>query len=1410
MDGITRRHLRNNPQQHVSLNIFDLIDSICRDFRSHWKEERRPNIEEWFRKVPEQAQPQLFNNLLDIELRYRRRLGETPNSSYYLQRFPKFASKIRSAFDESTMGSEDQGFCSTPDSSHVEPTITRSFELPAANRIGEYELIRELGRGGFGVVYEAVHLTRKNRAALKTLPTGVDGQEINADRLHKFRREFRSLSEINHPNLVGMQTLEVKGSQWFFTMDLIEGTDFLSYVRPNEHFDLQRLRSSSEQLATGIIFLHEHRIIHRDLKPSNVLVDESGRVVILDFGLVAQLQSPTDRTVSRSGMFAGTPRYAAPEQMFGERSEASDWYAFGTMLYEAITGMPPFTGKQMELLNKKQNQDPPKISGLPTFEATGELALLTDGLLKRDPDQRLKTDQIVEFFHLDHGTRTSSASGSTGSIDDDQLGFDAPTDDDITLVGREKQIARLRSAKQVCLNEHKPVAVWISGLSGEGKSSLVESFLRQQDAEGEMLVLSGRCYDRESVPFKAIDCWMDPLVSFLRSRSDSYLERVIPDDFVGMANLFPVLRRIQFISNMPTIDNVLTTSETLRHRSFVALRDLLKNISKTLPVVLFVDDLQWGDADSVIAYERILNSSDAPTMLFLGSYRSDEKADSAFFQQWDECEFGVESSTVTVGPLNLGQSLELVKQSVDTFGQISEDNLIEICKQAEGNPFLLQQMLEGFDAGTNSFDVPPLESVIEARLQRLPNDARTLLELLAVAGQAVSIDDLVPLTGSKTTPYSTLTRMRNERLIRLLGHKEHQKADTFHDQIRANVLGNLTEAQQVDWHRRIAVVLESLEGESRIQASHHPPFDEYGEEHLPRQFERLFDMAYHFHGAKDPRAIEFLLLAGEQALGVYSNEEALEFLSRARQLIDDRTPSNIQFRVLYGMGLAMARSRRVKQATDLFEASGASALEKSERLQMNRALGIAYGNLGQTQKAIECLDSALSELGRPRPQSTPAMLIRIFLDVLRILTVPNLGFKGIGEQEQRKSITELRILERLKFEVVQKHSIGMADCGVHSSVAAYQSGDPILRLFGHSTAALMFCFLGLQHFSKACHRRLLDADVETGLSPEFHASALWNESAIAYIGGEFDRLYDGIKGQIEAAVRCGDNMSSIFGLHLIRHADAWTKSTSQESNSAQREHELAVEIGDEKGLCWSLYGRAEPDARAGQFSAAAEFLQQAFQTLKSEPWICTEPVCRSIHGYFLMQTSNYERAASTLSIAWEISRTHWAFNAFNLQSLPLFLESLLGPAWKDRNASANRKLPRTVARWIKFLFRSAPVLQPAMLRSLGRHAAWEGKNRKAIRYFKKAENLTRKRGMPYHRARVILDLATIEEHNSEDQRKEAVSLLKQMESVIPRAESWLLGDQYCDAVVAPEFDLEAWEQENGSMSPELITSEKTS
>ncbi len=222
-----------------------------------------------------------------------------------------------------------------------------------------------------GAVYEALDREQNARVALKTL------LKLTPEAIARFKREFRALQDVRHPNLVSLGELFDLNGNWFFTMELIEGTDFFSWVRPGceepppdrlasgvfpprASLDEERLRTALVQLARGLGALHAAGKVHRDIKPSNIRVTPAGRVALLDFGLIAEAQ-PGDRSSFES--VVGTAVYMAPEQAHGSQARpAADWYAVGVVLFEALTGRLPFDGAPLQVLFDKQRQEPPPPS----------------------------------------------------------------------------------------------------------------------------------------------------------------------------------------------------------------------------------------------------------------------------------------------------------------------------------------------------------------------------------------------------------------------------------------------------------------------------------------------------------------------------------------------------------------------------------------------------------------------------------------------------------------------------------------------------------------------------------------------------------------------------------------------------------------------------------------------------------------------------------------------------------------------------------------------------------------------------------------------------------------------------------------------------------------------------------------
>jgi serine/threonine protein kinase len=481
-----------------------------------------------------------------------------------------------------------------------------------------FRILEQLGSGGFGKVYRARDCDRNLVVALKVLKF-VDG-----DTLLAFKNEFRSLAGLTHPNLVTLFELLSDGARWFFTMELVDGVDFLVHVagarasardtgptavirppspgsegrgRRTHAVDEGRLRSTLRQLAEGIHALHGAGKLHRDIKPSNILVTPRGRVKLLDFGLV------TDVGLARSDdRVVGTAEYMAPEQGAGEESEATDWYSVGVMLYQALTGRLPHQGGFMQLLLDKCNAPRPPRELAP--DAPGDLSELCSRLLAPKPAQRPGGAEILRAL----GAPAAGAPRSERSR---------------TFEGRSAELSTLGHAYRASREERRPQVVHVSGRRGAGKTALIERFLDGLRGEGT-LVLAGRCCARETVPFKALDGVMDALCGHLCQLSRSDVDLLLPGEAWTLAQLFPVLRRVKAVEVLRRRHGAPSEAGAVRRRAVRALRQLLRNLAVYWPLVLCVDDLQLGDPGSVAMLQELLRPPDPPALLLVLCYRTEE------------------------------------------------------------------------------------------------------------------------------------------------------------------------------------------------------------------------------------------------------------------------------------------------------------------------------------------------------------------------------------------------------------------------------------------------------------------------------------------------------------------------------------------------------------------------------------------------------------------------------------------------------------------------------------------------------------------------------------------------------------------------------------------------------------------
>lgn len=1173
-------------------------------------------------------------------------------------------------------------------------------------------------------------------------------------------------------------------------MDLVEGVDFLDYVRPGGTLDEIRLRSSLKQLVRGILALHEERILHRDLKPSNVLVDESGRVSILDFGLAAELQHAADQTASmQSRHFAGTPRYAAPEQAFGERSPATDWYALGIMLFEALVGEAPFRGTASELLIKKQNEEAPALSG--RSDLPRDLTGLVDQLLRKLPRRRPGAAAICETLDIfDHSI-------THGAEDSSLIHTESQSNE--LLVGREAQLAELRSAYENRLTAREPGVVFISGRSGEGKTSLADAFLTSLRRDTAALVLSGRCYDRESVPYKAIDPLIDAMVSFLRSQANDSLDDWLPSDIHLLAHLFPILKRVDSIAARATGSLSHLDERQVRYRGFYALKDLLSNIGRTRPIVLFIDDLQWGDGDSAEVLYDILSPPGPPQVMLMGSFRSDEAEASSFLQEWSRLN-SVRSATfeaidVQVEPLSAEECLTLLANRVGVETEQLKQQAAGLFNDTQGNPYFLEQLIEGFNPETRQFTPVPLHEIIDRKLTRLPEESAELLSVIAVAGQAISLNEASLVAGSKTPLYSTITHMRSERLVRLIGSVDQKLVDTYHDKIRETVLGRMSDTQQRRRHLQLA---EAIEARERLVADE--LFQNLSNSSTPGEFNgeispRVFDLAHHFSQAGDQRAFVYQLLAAEQSLKAYAKEDALDLYQQAERLLPGDVSATLRYRISLAMGRVFLWNQLVDAATESCQQAVDIAENDFDRARAYAGLGHAHRQVANFDEAIKNYDAALEQLMVRRPQSTIGKLATFFATAVKVLFIPEYRYSSKNWVHNKHTFLKHEILYGMYRGVLtEKDFLAFMGVMTGAALAALQTGEPRHLAIGHAIGANLFSGLGMKRFGRLCLRRA--GKLESQLrDPALRGVFVFATADSAfYLGSprEAAPLFD---EAIPLLYRTGDVYDTAIVHHMNRHARAYVASASLELAAAKALFQLASEIDNTQTVCWGSYDMASASARRGDLSKACMYIQKSNEALNAEQYVMTEAIRASTDAFVKIQCSDYTRARELAKFAWELATRNLMLLDPTLLCLPLLIESTANANWNQPLTSADRKYLKGILRRSALIYPTIPNHQPHLRRVWGR-ANWAlGKRRKAIRSFEKAIRLSKQKGMDYQLAKSLLDLAAVKSDGREDNRREAIRLLKKMESVIPRAESWLLGDQFDPAVVAP-----APEEENADAS----------
>jgi len=744
--------------------------------------------------------------------------------------------------------------------------------------LGPYDIRGPLGAGGFGEVYHAVDPRLGRDVALKVL---VESPLEDAQGAERFAREARAASALNHPNVITIYEIGEFHNRRFIAMELVRGRTLRALIgetHPNE-----LISSLGAQVARGLAVAHAAGIVHRDVKPENIMLRDDGYVKLLDFG-VARLLShhkaqpgSTGSAATHTGAALGTLRYMSPEQACAESVDSStDLFSLGLVLYELCTGRHPFEGKSELGI----------VSAIITSPATAPSRL--------NPAISAGLDALImSMLEKDPGHRPSAA-----DVDALLSGFAAGSEvigparvrnvPNRQTVGRDWERSELRTAFDAALSG-RALVLAVAGEPGIGKTRLVEDFLSELETSmGSCSITRGRCSERLAGT-EAYLPLLEALEGLLRgphgSAVSQLMKRYAPTWYLQVAQ-----SSIDDSSERLALAQLQASSQERMKRELSAF---FEELSRSSPVLFFLDDIHWADVSTVDMLAYLATHFASTRMMTVVTYRPTELLLTK--HPFSQLKLDLQSR-------GLCKELQLEFLSVEDVErflaqefphhEFPETFSALIHAKTEGSPLFMTDLLrylrtrgvlandEGSWTVTQSVpvlanDLPEsIRGMIQRKIDQLAQDDRRLLTAAAVQGYEFESGVVAGVTGLDAAEVEE----RLETLEHVYGFvrraSEHQLSNgalsvryRFVHVLYTNTLyAALTPTRRVKLSLSVA---ESL-------------IEHYGAHNT----EVAYNLALLFEVARDfERAVDYLLFAAQHSARMFANQEALVLARRGLELL---------------------------------------------------------------------------------------------------------------------------------------------------------------------------------------------------------------------------------------------------------------------------------------------------------------------------------------------------------------------------------------------------------------------------------------------------------------------------------------------------------------------------------------------
>ncbi len=786
-------------------------------------------------------------------------------------------------------------------------TLQTQSPLPSSFANGRYAVKKFLGEGGKKKVYLA-HDTKLDRDVAFAL---IKTERLDETARTRIEREAQAMGKLgDHPNIVSIYDMGEENGQPFIVLPLMAGGDVEGLIEkaPDHRLPLDKALEIAVAVSRSLEFAHSKGIIHRDLKPGNVWLTANGVAQIGDFGLAVAVDLSR---LTQDGMMVGTVSYMPPEQaMGGKTTNKADLYSLGAMLYEMVTGRPPFVGDDSVAIIGQHIQTPPVSPTWHRADLPPALETLILQLLEKDPEKRPQSATVVlqALESIEKGKVSKETPQGTQGTQQTQ-----ETQNPLyrrVFVGRELELKQLQSAFDGAMSGQGALMM-VMGEPGVGKTSLCEQLETYVTLRGGR-PLVGHCYEEGSLSLPYL-AFVEAMRSYVLDRNLDDLRKELGTGAADVARIVSEIRERLKIK-------LRTQKEPEEmYRLMEAVSSFLINAAAVQPLVIILEDLHDADKGTLDMLTHVSRRLSGARLLIVGTYRDVEvdrnhPLSSALAELRRTSSFG----RVLLRGLNADE----VRRMLESITRESFPwSLAEkIHRQTEGNPLFVQEVIrflaeEGLlvqkdgrwqaAKGTQlEMSIPEgLRDVIGKRLNILTPECNRLLSAASVIGRDFALETLKAVVSMDEEVFMKALK----EAIQLSVLEEHSQVGAVryrftHAFFRQTLYEEMIAPQRLKMHQQVARALET--------------------QYAKRLEEHGAELAEHFSQSTDPadltKSVSYGEMAAKRAIDVFAYGEAVRLLEQALKIQRVLDPDDMgkQCDLLLALGDALTIAGEPKRAVD--------------------------------------------------------------------------------------------------------------------------------------------------------------------------------------------------------------------------------------------------------------------------------------------------------------------------------------------------------------------------------------------------------------------------------------------------------------------------------------------------------------